>query len=115
MGHTGTERVLHLARERFNWPHMKKCIKDYVTEKRCCVNQKKPTVHVRALMSSLKSNLPLELVCIEYLHLERSRGGYDYILVVVDYLVRSGLPAEKIYNDFIPCFGFPNKLHHDQG
>lgn len=33
MGHMGTERVLHLTRERFYWPDMKKCIEDYVTKK----------------------------------------------------------------------------------
>lgn len=26
ISHVGTERVLHLARERFYWPQMKKCI-----------------------------------------------------------------------------------------
>ena len=89
MGHLGVERVLHLARERFFWPHLKRDIEHYDTQVCSCMKQRRPNVIPRAPMENIHtSGRPFELVSLDFVHLEKIKGGYEYILVIVDHFTR---------------------------
>ena len=90
-----------------------------------CLKQRVPVTKTRAPLQPIMTTSPFELVSIDFVHLEKSRGGYEYILVIVDRFTRylqtyatqnksAKTAANKLYNDFTLHFGFPHKIHHDQ-
>ena len=126
MGHLGPERVFALAKSRVYWPRMFFDIKDYIHNKCHCLSQKKPHIQHEAPLQTITTVAPMEMVAIDYLHLETASGGYQYILLIVDHFTRfaqgyatktkSGTAAAKhLYGDFILRFGIPSKILHDQG
>jgi hypothetical protein len=88
MGHLGSERVLALVRERFYWPYMRRDIEHFVTHVCGCLRQKRPNLPTREPLQSITTTSPFQLIGIDFVHLERSSRGYEYILVVVNHFTR---------------------------
>ena len=129
MGHLGADRVIELARERFYWPFMRVDTTHYVTKVCQSLKQRKPAVHVNAPRQPIISAGPFQLVSMDFVHLEPSSGGYQYILVIMDHYTRfaqayatrnksAKTAADKLFNEVwmrFMRFGFPETIHHDQG
>ena len=79
MGHLGVERVLALARKRFYWPNMRRDIENFIHHTCCCLKQRRPNLTTREPLQPIITAAPFQLVSIDFVHLERRSGGYEYI------------------------------------
>ena len=126
LGHLGVERTLDMVRNRFFWPKMSDDVKTWCEQcKRCCLRKTKPS-KTKVPLVSIHSTEPLELVCIDFLKLEKSKGGYENILIITDHFTKyaqahptrdqkAETVAKILWQDFIQHYGFPVRIHADQG
>ncbi len=125
VGHPGKEKSLWLARNRFYWPGLEKDMTCRIDNCGRCIRRKTP-VRPSAELFPIQTTRPLELVCVDFLSLEKSKGGYEDILVITDHFTRyaQAIPcrnqkarttAQALYEGFFRFFGFPERLHSDQG
>ena len=84
VGHQGTMRTISLLRERFFWPGMQEEATQYVVKCSRCLRRK--TTPQVAPLQPIYVTQPLELVHMDYLSLEPSKGNIENVLVITDHL-----------------------------
>ena len=87
VGHQGRDRTLSLVRSCFYWPGLESDIDYKVRNCERCIKRKtnpKPS----AELVNIVTTQPMELVCIDFLSLKRSKGGHEHILVITDHFTR---------------------------
>ena len=124
VGHQGILRTLSLLRERFYWPGMQEEATQHVLKCSRCLRRKTPPQV--APLQPIVVTQPLELVHMDYLSLEPSKGNIENVLVITDHFTRYALAypsktqtaqatARILWDNFICHYGFPEKFISDQG
>ena len=124
VGHQGRMRTPSLLRERFFWPGMQEEATQYLLKCPRCLRRK--TTPQVAPMQPIYVTQPLELVHMDYLSLEPSKGNIENVLVITDHFTRYALAypsgtqtaqatARILWDNFICHYGFPEKFISDQG
>ncbi|KAL5020815.1 hypothetical protein ScPMuIL_002102 [Solemya velum] len=123
MAHPGREKTFKIVSQRFFWPCMYSTVDVWVRNCRRCTCRK--ALPQKAALEPILTTQPLELVCMDFLQVEPS-SGYEHLLVITDHFTKFArvIPtknetalttARVLYDNFITIYGFPQRLHSDQG
>ena len=124
VGHLGQDRVLDLLRDRFYWPGMHADVVSYINSCPRCLRRK--SQQDKAPLVNIETSQSLELIHLDYLKIESSKGNIENVLVITDHFTRyaQAFPsktqtalatAKLLWNNFILHYGFPEINITDQG
>ena len=122
VGHWGQDWVLDLLRDWFYWPGMHVDVVSYINS--CPRSLHRRSQPDKASLMNIEASQPLELIHLDYLKIEPSKGNTENVLVITDHFTRytQAFPsktqtalatAKLLWNNFILHYGFPSKIITD--
>ena len=125
-GHQGRERTSHLVAERCYWPGVYRDIQAHCRDCVRCGLGKAGLPVVNPTLGHITASRPLEVVAMDFSFLERSRDGYEQVLVITDVFTKytqayptrdqkASTVARVLVERWFYQVGVPERLHSDQG
>ena len=99
-------------------------MQEYISDcRRCKALKPKPDF---SPLTCIHASHPLELIHLDYLCFEPSKGKEENVFIITDHFTRyvqvyvtqsqtAAVATKKVYDNFIVHYGFPCKLITDQG
>ena len=126
MGHLGRDRTMAFFKQRFFWPGMSNFVAKSIKSCDRCIRSKAPNLPHKAPLNPIVSSQPMELVCVDFLGLESSKGGFENILVVTDHFTKfaqafptknqtASTTAKVLFDNSFVHYGLPKYILSDQG
>ena len=125
-GHQGRERTHRLVMERCYWPGAYRDVQEHCRGCVRCGLGKAAVPAVHTFPGHLVASRPLEVVALDFSLLERSRDGFEQVLVVTDVFTKytqafptrdqkAATVARILVERWFYQVGVPERLHSDQG